>query len=314
MIKPELTTIAHSILMDFYQSVEPIETLIPIKGGEWSAAYKFYNENQPFVIRLSHTPENFFRDRVAAQWSTQNLPVPQIIKIDQYKDQHYAISPFYCGEALEKLSASELAQTIPGFLLMMTAMQSIDLSTVAGFGSLTPDGQGTYQSWSEALLDVANDHPESLTHGWKKILAEDQKAKRMFDHFYNILTELVQYCPEHKNLIHNDLLYQNLLVDNHRISAVIDWGCAMIGDPLYDIATFAFFEPWYPVFTQVNLIERMQQSYIEQSLNRRNFSQRLTACQIHLALGNIAYCAFSDGKHDLYQHINRLEELFRVAY
>ena len=96
---------------------------------------------------------------------------------------------------------------------------------------------------------------------------------------------------------------------------MIDWGCAMIGDPLYDIATFAFFEPWYPVFTQVNLIDRMQQTYIEQSPdnNRRNFSQRMTAYQIHLALGNIAYCAFSDGKHDLYQHINRLEELLRVT-
>jgi len=310
MIQPELTAIARQILEQNYQSDEPAKTLTQLKGGEWSAAHRFSLDNQDFVIRVSHTPENFYRDSIAAGWSAPDLPIPQIIKIDRYKDHYYAISPFFSGEAFEGLSAAGLEQTIPGFLSMMTALQSVNLDSVAGFGTLTPSGSGAFQSWSEALLDVNNDRPDSLTHGWKKTLSEIPEAQRKYDQFYEQLTGLVKYCPEQKHLIHSDLLYQNLLVHNHNISAVLDWGCAMIGDPVYDIAIFDFFEPWYPAFTQLSLIHKMRQSYLEQSPdNRRNFDQRSAACQIHLTLGNIAYCIFSNGKHDYNEHINRLDKV-----
>ena len=312
MIKPELNAIAQVILEQNYQSSEPMRTLIPLKGGEWSAVYKYSINGNNFVIRLSHTPENFYRDNIAAGWMSPVLPVPQIIKIDRYQDQYYSISPFFYGEAFENLSAADLEQTIPDFLSIMTALQSVNLNSIAGFGTLTPAGSGAFHSWFEALLDVNNDRPDSLIYGWKKTLGETPEAQRKYDQFYEKLTQLVKYCPEQKHAIHSDLLYQNLLVHNHKISAVLDWGCAMIGDPLYDIAIFAFFEPWYPAFTQVNLIQKMQQSYIEQSPdNRRNFNQRMTAYQIHLTLGNIAYCVFSKGKHDFYEHINRLDEVLK---
>ena len=310
MLKPELTAVTQLILAKNYQSIEPINTLFPLKGGEWSAAYKFSLDGHCFVIRLSHTPENFYRDKISYQWSSPNLPIPQIIKIDRYQDHYYAISPFFVGEALEKLSAADLEKTIPSFLSMMTALQSISLDSVVGFGSLTPAGRGAFDSWAEALLDVNNDHLDSLTHGWRKALAEIPGAQHKFDQFYEQLTKLVQFCPRQKHLIHSDLLYHNLLVDNNQISAVVDWGCAMIGDSMYDLALFSFFEPWFPTFAQVNLIERMKQSYLDQSPeNHQNFAQRMAAYQTHLTLCNIAYCAFSKRKNDLNDHISRLEEV-----
>jgi hygromycin-B 4-O-kinase len=315
MLKPELTAIAQLILEQNYKSDEPAKTLVPLKGGEWSAAYMFSLDGFSFVIRLSHTPENFYRDKVAARWSSPELPIPQIIRVGRYQDHHYAISPFIHGEPFEKLSAADLEQTIPGFLSMTTALQSIDLESTEGFGTITQEGQGAFRSWPEALLDVNNDRPENLTHGWKKLLAKNPAAQRKVDRFYEQLTELVHFCPEQKHPIHSDLLYQNLLVHNHRISAVLDWGCAMIGDPVYDIALIAFFEPWYLAFSQVDLISKMRQSYLTQSTaNSRNFEQRIAAYQIHLTLGNIAYCVFSEGKHDYNEHINRLEEILGESY
>jgi hygromycin-B 4-O-kinase len=314
MIKPELTATAQSILEQHYKSSEPVSTLAPLKGGEWSAAYKFSFESSDFVIRLSHTAENFYRDKIASQWSSPNLPVPQIITIDRYQNQHYAITPFFYGEAFEDLSAADLEQTIPDFLSMMTTLQSVNLDSFVGYGTITPTGNGAFSSWAEALLDVNSDRPDNLIHGWKKTLAETPEAYEKYERFYLQLEKLVPYCPEQKRLIHSDLLYQNLLVHNHKISAVLDWGCAMVGDPVYDIAIFAFFEPWFPAFTQTNLIPKMQQSFLEQSPNNRhNFEERMVACQIHLTLGNIAYCACSEGKHDFYGHINRLEQVLMQA-
>ena len=108
MINPELNVTVKSILEQNYQSDKPIKTLVPLKGSEWSAAYKFSVDGHIFVIRLSHTPENFYRDKISAQWSSQALPIPQIIKIDCYKDQYYAISQFFHGEAFEMLPADQL--------------------------------------------------------------------------------------------------------------------------------------------------------------------------------------------------------------
>jgi len=191
---------------------------------------------------------------------------------------------------------------------MLTAMQEINLDSVEGFGTLTPAGQGAFNSWSEALLDVCNDRPDSLTHGWRNALAGLPRVQRIFDQFYGQLEKLVMLCPEQKRLIHMDLLYQNLLVEEHRIAAVLDWGCAMIGDPVYDFALVSFFEPWFPTFTQVDLVEKMQDSFLSRSPdNRENFSQRMMACQIHLTLGNIAYCIFSNREKDLFDHIDRLD-------
>jgi len=310
MINPELDTIAQLILERSYQSDEPVRTLAPLKGGEWSAAYKFSLGDSSFVIRLSHTPENFHRDRISAEWSSPALPIPKIIELGSQQNQHYAISPFYPGEAFEMMPVDDLRQTIPGFLSMMTAMQSVNLDSFDGFGTLTPAGKGEFSSWPEALLDVNSDRPDNLNHGWKEALSKTPKAQQQYDQFYKQLTRLVQYCPGQKSLIHSDLLYQNLLVHNHKISAVLDWGCAMFGDPLYDIAMFDFFEPWFPAFTQVNLVQRMKQSFLNQSPhNHKNYSQRTLACQIHLTLGNIAFCAISGGKHDFSGHINRLEEV-----
>ena len=310
MLKPELTTIAESILRQDCRSDETVKTLVPLKGGEWSAAYKFRADSRLFVLRLSHTPENFYRDKFAAQMSSPELPVPQIIKIGKYQDQYYAVSPFFDGEPFETLSAIELEQTIPCFLGMMTALQSISMDSTDGYGTITAKGQGAFRSWREALLDISNDRPENLTHGWKKILTKDPEAERKYNRFYERLTELVPFCPEQKHPVHSDLLYQNLLVHNHRISAVLDWGCAMIGDPVYDLAVFSFFDPWYPAFTETNLVKKMCESYIVLSPdNAFNFEQRMIAYQIHLTLGNIAFCALSEGKFDYNEHIDRLSML-----
>ncbi|MCL2742207.1 MAG: phosphotransferase, partial [Oscillospiraceae bacterium] len=172
------------------------------------------------------------------------------------------------------------------------------------------NGEGQFRSWSEALLDVSDDRPDKLTNGWMNILLRMPEVKYEYDGFYERLKGLVKYCPEQKRLIHSDLLYQNLLVDDGNVSAVLDWGCAMVGDPAYDLAIFVFFEPWYPAFSVVGLIGEMRRSFLGQSLvNGRNLRQRIAAYQIHLTLANVAYCLCSSGKHDHNVHIKRMGDI-----
>jgi hygromycin-B 4-O-kinase len=66
---------------------------------------------------------------------------------------------------------------------------------------------------------------------------------RPFDAAVARLKDMVASCPEERHLIHSDLLHYNVLVAGDQISAVFDWGCALYGDLLYDVAWLTFWAP-----------------------------------------------------------------------
>ena len=74
-------------------------------------------------------------------------------------------------------------------------------------------------------------------------------ATATFEEGYGRLKELVEFCPEDRHLVHEDLMNFNVLVDRDRISAVLDWGSSIYGDFLYDLVKIVFYEPWYPQST-----------------------------------------------------------------
>ena len=85
-----------------------------------------------------------------------------------------------------------------------------------------------------------------------------------------------------------------MLVADDRISAVIDWGCAMYGDFLYDLAWFEFWSPWYPAWRGIDFRREAARHYESIGLAVPRFEQRLTACQIHIGLAAQAYNAFKE--------------------
>ena len=124
-----------------------------------------------------------------------------------------------------------------------------------------------------------------------------------FEEALGHLRTLLDHCPEERHLIHGDLLNYNVLVADGRISAVIDWGCAMYGDFLYDPAWFAFWSPWYPEWQGIDFRREAARHYAAIDLEVVAFEERLRCCQIHIGLAAQAYNAFT----------GRWEELERTA-
>ena len=77
-----------------------------------------------------------------------------------------------------------------------------------------------------------------------------------FDEALTRLDALIPDDAEERHLIHSDLLNFNVLVADGRISAVIDWGCGMYGDFLYDLAWFEFWSPWYAAWRGIDFRQR----------------------------------------------------------
>ena len=120
-----------------------------------------------------------------------------------------------------------------------------------------------------------------------------------FEEAYRRLRALADYAPEERHLIHSDLLHYNVLVEADGVTGVLDWGCAMYGDLLYDLAWLCFWQPWYPAWRRIDFRAEATRHYTAIGLDVPDFEERLRCCQIHIGLAGQAYMAYAGNWTDL---------------
>jgi hygromycin-B 4-O-kinase len=120
-----------------------------------------------------------------------------------------------------------------------------------------------------------------------------------FEEAYRRLQVLADRIPEERHLIHSDLLHYNVLVEADRVTGVLDWGCAMYGDFVYDLAWLCFWQPWYPAWQHIDFRAEAVRHYASIGLDVPHFEERLRCCQIHIGLAGQAYMAYAGHWTDL---------------
>jgi hygromycin-B 4-O-kinase len=73
---------------------------------------------------------------------------------------------------------------------------------------------------------------------------------------------------------------------------VLDWGAAMYGDWLFDIAWFVFWQPWYPAWAEIDFAHEATAHFAALGVPIPDFDLRLRCCEIAIGLDNQAYCAY----------------------
>jgi hygromycin-B 4-O-kinase len=271
-----------------------IKQVTRLRHGEWSTAYAFRRGGADFVVRFGALREDFDKDRWAARYASPDLPIPAVVEIGETPAGFYAISERVHGGFIDDLDGEGMRAVLPSLFATLDAARGVDLSTTSGYGSWGADGSAPHPTWRAALLDIGNDRPADRTHGWRERLAASPTGRGPFDEAAGLLMELVEYAPEERHLIHSDLLNFNVLVEGDRIGAVIDWGCAMYGDFLYDLAWFAYWSPWYPAWRGLDFKREAVRHYAAIGLDVPAFDERLRCCQIHIGLAAQAYNAFKE--------------------
>jgi aminoglycoside phosphotransferase (APT) family kinase protein len=225
----------------------PIESLAPLPGGFWSAAYGYRVADQDLVLRLGTIPEGFDADRAAMRFDAPDLPVPKIVAIGHAFNVGYAISERHYGRFLEDVRAEESPRSGPMLSRLLRALRRIeerpDLSVFGQPADLAPQ-----DSWRNHLHQQLVDDGTSRTAGWRAALRQDPELDRLFRACEHRSMGLLDACTERRHVVHGDLLYQNVLIseDASTVTGVFSWKHSMRGDFLWDTAYCTFFSQWYP--------------------------------------------------------------------
>lgn len=280
-----------------------------IGEGAWSRCFAFQHDNQDLVVRFGNYVADFQKDKLAHAYASPDLPVPKVLNIGEAFDGYYAISTRSYGVPLESLNSTEWLEVVPSLVAALEAMRLAELPPNSGMGSWSAEGQAPYKKWSEHLLDI-DDGPHRRTYGWTKKLATFPEGTETFDWGFKLLKEVVSDSVP-RSLVHCDLINRNVHVENGNLSGVFDWGCALYGDHLYELAWFEFWAPWYPELDIGYLRDELERRWLETGYVPEDKDSRLMACYLHIGLDHLAYNAHLESWTDLAATAERMKALVK---
>ncbi len=178
--------------------------------------YKVTDANgQQFILKISRSPNDYFREVYFLNYFAGRLPVPHIIKVVQPEANIYGAILMECfpGTLLNTNDfRGELAYEIGAFLAR------IHLNRVSGYGDpiqysdLTPDPRAYFTLKFDEGLEECSKHLS------KVLLAQ---CRSYFDTHLHLLSSVDGPC-----IVHRDFRPGNLIVYQGRLHGIIDWAGA----------------------------------------------------------------------------------------
>ena len=236
---------ARAFLETRYDTIEQVERL---GGGFWSSAFGYVAGGQELVVRFGTERSWFEADRAAMAFSSPRLPVPEMLEIGEGAGRVFAISRRHHGVFLESVRPDQSHNARPMLAGLLEALFAVPKS-----GGLPVGWQWsppTTIGWRDWLVEALEDRPDrEEVSPWRETLAAaDPALGRLRQAAETRMTELLNACPERRDLVHRDLLHGNVLVteDASEVTAVFSWKCSVRGDFLYDVAWCSFWSPFHP--------------------------------------------------------------------
>jgi hygromycin-B 4-O-kinase len=266
-----------------------------LKGGAWSTAYRFVAGGESLVIRFGSHRDDYERDALAGSWQLDDAPTVPVIAMGDASDGCWSILPWRDGKAFDALSPERFDRAQDSLLCAYDALATGVQMPGGGFGIWTgPGGDAPHPTWAAYLVSVPERDDERL-RGWREHLHAHEDAHAAFDAAQRELESIAPDCPNLRSVNHGDPLQGNILVGaDDRITALLDWGTSVAGDPLYDLAMLIFCGPWQ---------SGIDAARVRDEAHRRapdaDADLRLHACMLHIGLGAMQYQAFAGLAEDL---------------
>ena len=296
-IKPALDQAA---ILDLLQETfaEPIQELAPLEGGVVAQAMSFRAGNEEYILRLvtdkidvSYEKEAF----VYQHFASPGIPIPPIVKVGRMEEIYYAISNKMPGRGLGFLSQAEYERTLPSVVETLYAIHQADVSAWHGYGWLDDQGAGMFPSWQGFLTRIIEEEHEGGFFGKWHTLFEDTFLERDFvEAVYAHMIGLLGFCSDERYLVHAGYAWNNVLAEDGRVTAVLDWVDAMYGDFVYDIAWIDFWS------RGIDHAELFRQHYAARGMPLEQYEQRIACYKCRMGLDALRFYA-KTGDYEAYK-------------
>ncbi len=242
--KPKLTTdqVARWLATKHGSAVADLE---PLAGGFWSAAFAYRVGRDDLVLRFSDGSEGIQVDTAAMRFRGPDLPIPVVLETGPALGAHFAVSRRHFGRFVEQVPVEEADNVGRALTSLLTALRAVPSVPNEPVNWYRPGDTVTWQEWLRAGFA---DRADSRTAGWRAKLSKSRRLGELFATVEARFDELLPACPERRDLVHGDLLHQNVLVsdDASRVTGVFSWKCSVRGDFLFDVAWCTFWSAWHP--------------------------------------------------------------------
>lgn len=285
------------------QHENEVEELLPLSGGFWSSAYAYRVGDEGYVLRLSTAMgEGFAIDEAAMQFAAVGIPVPEVVAIGEALGFHYAISRRHYGRFLETIALHEseaVGNALAALLQAMRRAKPAQSSQVVWYAPPTAEPL-TWHGW---LLGGLPDKTHSAADSPRAKLAADPRLGPLLKTSESRIVELLPACPERRDLIHGDLLHQNVLVSDNakEITAVFSWKCSALGDFLYDVAWCTLWGRWFPAIGQIDLWRRTLNAPDLSAADLVDAPLRHHCYELQIAASHLGWFAWTGEDHQLFK-------------
>lgn len=277
----------------------PVTDLMEMDGGSVARTFTFRADGQEYVIRFnldkmltSNFPKELY---VWRKLAATGIPMAPMIEVGRMNDLHFAISRRMPGKTLMQHTPSELKQLLPQVIQLIDTIHHVDVSDTKGYGVFDYHGRGMARSWHDFLRTVADEELEQDYFGkWHHLFEDTFLERDIFEQVYQRMLTLLDACPEERYLVQGSMSFNNLLAQNGKITAMLDWIDARYGDFVYDIATLDY---WVSYGREnFSIKDLCWQYYQQQQITIPNYEQRILCYWCYITLSAMRFYAQSGDK------------------
>lgn len=269
-------------------SIEQISTSFHCLVGDRTLVVELREPSMSYGLMK----ERLFSDKLRAV----GIPGREAIGHGTYEGLSYTVVHKERGTKLAYLAPEELGAALACVFDTLRALSSVDMSGTEGYGWFNELGSGPDRTWLAHLAKIQDEEPGMFFGNWHSMFSTTFLERTRFELYFSRMMKLLDNREVPRSLVHGSFSTYNVLVENGRVSAVLDWQDARFGDPLFDLASLDF---WPTSYNLVDLYER----YCAHLGTRHNhYRQRVTGYKYYQALGGMMYFA-KIGNQDAYNKV-----------
>jgi len=229
--------------------------------------------------------------RFGQRLSRAGVPLRTVICDGVHDGLMWTVTRKVRGERMTALPRDAYEASLPSVFDTLLALSSIDVSDTSGYGWLDADDEGGWETWEGHLSFVREEEPEKMFYGrWHGLFETTFLERRRFEEYFGRMTRLLEGLQVPRRLVHGGFGYDNVLVHEGKVSAVLDWQDARFGDPLFDVAYLDFWP------SGIDLVDRFEAHCGERGTLSDDYRRRIRCYKYYIGLDAMRFFAKTDNR------------------